>query len=527
MAGGIIQLVAYGIEDLYLTANPQVTFFKIVYRRHTNFSIESIKQQFSLEPNFGIKSSCIVSRLGDLAGRTYIHLRLPPVPKFIDPETGCEDPFKKFAWVENIGYALVKEVTLEIGGKMVDRRYGEFFYIWSQLAERQPIGLDKMIGNVPEIYEFSNGKPSFDIYVPLDFWFTKNSGLNMPLASLSSSDVKIGVTFRDLSECYRIGPTNSIEIVEDIVLFKEGDYIEQEINGQKIYGYYMGFDFVEKKLMYLKIRNSELTHFEAPVHNGRSRVSSVMYRIKSSIVPSIYCTPCSEEEYESTQIGPLNILEGTFYIDYVYLDVEERAKFHRFHQEYLVTQLQSNFSIGIQNTHYKQQLSLINPCSEHLFVAQLDHLVGPRTINDLFNYTDSPVRLPRIPVPTYPGSYIPISPFNNRLFLGAGLIRDAVMYLGGEKLFPDRNSIYFNNLVPYEHHYRGPVIGINALSFSLFPEDLVQPSGTCNMTAIDDISMNMSLGKAVTEFNQCSIRSYTINLNVFRVLFGLGGIAFT
>ena len=79
MGGGLMQLVAYGAQDVYLTGNPQITFFKVVYRRHTNFSMESIEQVFNGTPNFGKKVSCTISRNGDLAYKTYIQVTLPEI----------------------------------------------------------------------------------------------------------------------------------------------------------------------------------------------------------------------------------------------------------------------------------------------------------------------------------------------------------------------------------------------------------------------------------------------------------------
>src|SRR5271154_61861 len=259
MAGGLIQLVAYGVQDLYLTGDPQITFFKILYRRHTNFAFESIIQNFSEPANFGEIVTCTISRAGDLAERIFLYVQIPAIPPFINTTTGEEDHIRKFAWVRHLGYAIVQEITIEIGGKLIDRQYGEWMYIWSEVSNRQNRGLSKMIGNVPEIFDFSNGKPSYELYIPLEFWFCRNTGLALPLIALASSDVKITVMFRRLEECYRVGPTNSIEVLDDIVPFRPGDYIEQTINNQMIQGYFINYDYLQKKLYYIKIQNQNAT----------------------------------------------------------------------------------------------------------------------------------------------------------------------------------------------------------------------------------------------------------------------------
>jgi hypothetical protein len=519
MAGGLIQLVAYGVQDLYLTGDPQITFFKILYRRHTNFSIESVIQNFSAPANFGEIVTCTLSRAGDLVGTTFLHVELPAIPKFFHPITGEEDPYKKFAWVRSLGCALIKEVTVEIGGKLIDRQYGEFMYIWAQVSNRQDKGLSKMIANVPEMYDFSNGKPSYRLFIPLIFWFCKEPGLSLPLIALASTDVKMTFTFRRLEECYRIGPTNSIDILEDIVPFGPGSYIEQTVNNQSIYGYVIDYDYLQKKLYYIKIQNPNATKktFEAlqeptvstGIVNNITYTKNLPYRIYDSLTGE-YCTPKpNAKEQIETPVLPFKprFVNAFLYVNYVYLDTDERLKFARSNHEYLIEQLQYNQELGVKSPNVKQNLNLNHPCKGHYWIAQLDSLVGPGTINDVFNFTTSHIRYP-----------------DGRLY-GTDIVQTAVLILNGRDRFGTRTSIYFNLTEPYQYHYRGPVPGINFYSFCLNPEQH-QPSGTCNMSKIDYINMNMRLSNTINTQNTCKIRAYTTNYNVLRIFFNLGGIAF-
>ena len=109
MGGGLIQLVAYGIQDIYISGDPQITFFKVVYKRHTNFSIEPIRQYFSTSLDFGKSSSCTIARHGDLITKMYLVVNLPFIPSF--KET---DNIKKFAWAKKIGYVIIKTIEIEI-----------------------------------------------------------------------------------------------------------------------------------------------------------------------------------------------------------------------------------------------------------------------------------------------------------------------------------------------------------------------------------------------------------------------------
>jgi hypothetical protein len=206
MGGGLMQLVAYGAQDIYLTGNPQITFFKVVYRRHTNFSMESIKQTFNGTADFGGSVSATISRNGDLVYRMYLEHEL---------ETAAED----LTMVSNYGSRLMKEVELEIGGQRIDRHYGHWHSVYSQLTEFNPSGstgtlYNKMVGNglglnnsaasteaviAPSWTTTIGGKITGKIWVPLLFWFCRNPGLALPLIALQYHEVKVKITFETLN----------------------------------------------------------------------------------------------------------------------------------------------------------------------------------------------------------------------------------------------------------------------------------------------------------------------------------------
>jgi hypothetical protein len=500
MTGAIIQLVAYGVQDLYLTGDPEITFFKIVYRRYTNFAIESVKQTFSSQPNFGQKVTCTLGRVGDLVAQMFLYVRLPPVPKFINEFTGEEDLVKKFAWVRYIGYALIKEMTFEIGGKLIDRQYGEWLYIWEQLTTRQNNASTKLVGNVPYLYDFTNGKGPADLFIPLKYYFNQNNGIALPLIALASIDVKMTFTFRRAEECYRIGPTYSIKMDGDMVPFRPGDYIAQTVRGETIHGYVIHFDYLTRQLYYIKIVSpcAKIKSFDSicPIYNPITLEEST-------------AMPGCCEVFEPTPLElPLCLVQSWLYVNYIFLDNDERLKFARASHEYLMQQIQYNQLIGIQSANIQQSLmNMSHPCKAHYWVAHLDSLVGPRTINDLFNFTSSPVRYP-----------------DGQLF-GRDLVQKAKLLLNGQDRFHTRSWHYFNLEEPYSYHYRGPVPGINVYSFCLNPEDY-QPSGSINMSRFDYIIMKMKLDRVINPQNSCTVRAYTLNYNILRIFFNLGGLAF-
>ena len=135
MGGGLMQLVAYGAQDIYLTGNPQITFFKVVYRRHTNFAMEAVEQTMNGSSAYGGKAVATVSRNGDLVGRMYVEHTVT-----ISDDGEVEQ-------CNNYGHALLREVTCEIGGQEIDKQTGRWMQIWSDLTEFNPTGYHTTLYN--------------------------------------------------------------------------------------------------------------------------------------------------------------------------------------------------------------------------------------------------------------------------------------------------------------------------------------------------------------------------------------------
>ena len=168
-----MQLVAYGAQDIYLTGSPQITFFKVVYRRHTNFAMESIEQTFNGSVAVGNRVTCTISRNGDLVHRMWL-------------QGDCTANTSG-----RVGHALVDNVELEIGGQKIDKHYGDWLEAWSQLtlSEGHKTGYETMTLNT--VADGANKA----FYVPLQFWFCRNPGLALPLIALQYHEVKVNLTF--------------------------------------------------------------------------------------------------------------------------------------------------------------------------------------------------------------------------------------------------------------------------------------------------------------------------------------------
>ena len=179
MGGGLMQLVAYGAQDIYLTGNPQITFFKVVYRRHTNFSMESIQQTFSGSSGSGGSPVCTISRNGDLVHKMYL----------------VQTTAAGSALTPALAATVISTVELEIGGQRIDRQSSQWMDTWNELStpESKAIGLKAMTGQIggAGVADQTGVK---DIRIPLQFWFCRNPGLALPLIALQYHEVKVKFT---------------------------------------------------------------------------------------------------------------------------------------------------------------------------------------------------------------------------------------------------------------------------------------------------------------------------------------------
>ena len=187
----------------------------MVYKRHTNFSQEPVVQLFSTAADFGKRVSCSVAKTADLISNMYVYVQLPEIPKLFS------DSPVKYKWNDNIGFALINYIELEINGQIIDKLYGDWLNIWNCLTSDDHMETeDLLIGNVPELTTSSNGIRSYNLYIPINFFFNKNKGLALPVIALHLSDIKVHVQFNELDNILVQNPTHYITIDEYVCLFK-------------------------------------------------------------------------------------------------------------------------------------------------------------------------------------------------------------------------------------------------------------------------------------------------------------------
>lgn len=207
-SGGLLQLVSTGRQDIYLSGNPQTTFFKQVYRRHTNFAVETQRIPFDTAVDFGKLITTTIPRNGDLIGQMYLEIELPemtlagPVPQQLgiatEGPTDYENTAPSVSWVNGVGHAMIEYISIWIGQQEVDRQYGEFLYLWQQLTTpgSKRAGVNHMTGQL-DVYNDQAQKGPLHLFVPLQFWFCRDPGLSLPIIALQATPVKIWIKLRN------------------------------------------------------------------------------------------------------------------------------------------------------------------------------------------------------------------------------------------------------------------------------------------------------------------------------------------
>ena len=229
MGGGLMQLVAYGAQDIYLTGNPQITFFKVVYRRHTNFSMEAIEQTWNGAISTDSSSvTATISRNGDLVTNLWLAGTITTTGAITGDSAWS-------AFTNNTGHALIKDVEIEIGGQRIDRHYSQWLDVWNELTDhdaREWTGLNKH-----EHHTYGTGSSmaegsALTVYVPLQFWFCRNPGLALPLIALQYHEVKVKLTTNSMKALTNqgIGTTRAADTgnAADVKLWADYIYLDTD-----------------------------------------------------------------------------------------------------------------------------------------------------------------------------------------------------------------------------------------------------------------------------------------------------------
>jgi hypothetical protein len=526
MAGGLMQLVAYGAQDVYLTGHAQITFWKVTYRRHTNFSMESIEQTFNGQADFGRRVQCTLSRNGDLAYRTYLQVTLPEIN---------QNDAKYARWLDYPGEQMISMVEVEVGGQRIDRQYGDSMHIWNQLtlSAEQEAGYNKMVGQTTQLTYITdpsfadvdgpcdssaprqvcaprNALPETTLYVPLQFWFCRNPGLALPLIALQYHEVKINIEFRPLDECLW-----AVDNLTGSGTVKSAAAYRKSLVAASLYVDYIFLDTAERKRM---AQNPHEYLIEQLQFTGDESVGSSSNKIKLN-----FNHPCKELIW---------VVQPDANVDYC-ASLEAGSLLYR--------------ALGAQPFNYTDAVDAL-PNALHAFNGPAG-AKGPAAVIDgsgLFesagaqDATGAGWAAPATSGPNFEdgadstnanvsdaGAFVLAETALNMHCWGQNPVVTAKLQLNGQDRFAEREGSYFDVVQPYQHHTRHPDTGINVYSFGLRPEEH-QPSGTCNFSRIDNATLQLVLSNATVEGTKTAkVRVYATNYNILRVMSGMGGLAYS
>jgi len=517
MGGGLMQLVAYGAQDVYLTGQPQITFFKVVYRRHTNFSVEPIQQTFQGSAEFGRTVTCSVNRNGDLITNMYLVSTIKASNR------------TNWGFVSRLGHAMIDSCKIEVGGSKIDEQYGDWLNVWYELTRESnhDRGYARMIGDVDSMRLMSYNQPEYTMYVPLQFWFNRNNGLALPLIALQYHDVRVTIKLREATDLVNYAGVSAPtavtnDLMKDAYLLIDYVYLDAEerkrfaqasheylieqvqFTGDETYNasnlkYRLNFNHPSKYLVWnvLKSRFTTKHSWIAWAFGGdwaaaKERFAKLLWLATRSALSG----------------STITMADGTFEVG----DVPAAAS-----SSALVTALLAKVDAqllfagsGVAATAAPENVVILrNELTDEDLNNTLAQLVSGMsadgaalltanayTVRDYHNYSDSPA-----------GTGNPV--------------KTAKLQLNGHDRFTTRDGNYFNYVQPYQHFSNTPADGVNVYSFALKPEEH-QPSGTCNFSRIDNTTLNIESTYGSTADDGVT-KVYAVNYNVFRVMSGMGG----
>lgn len=588
MAGGLMQLVAYGAQDVYLTGNPDITFFKVSYRRHTNFAVESIEQYFNNQANFNRKAQCEISRNGDLITQVFLKATLPEVRYDGD---FARFGHVQFAWVRRPGHSIIDELELEIGASQIDKQYGNWLNIWYELSHEvgKEYGYAKMIGDVPELTSISTLswdvpentllKPSYTMYVPLQFYFCRNNGLAIPLIALQYHQVKIYVKFRPVDQCYVASEafkagSPSLEL-DDASLYVNYVYLdteerrrfaqsaheylieqlqftsEESIGNANSGKYKLSFNHPCKALYWVtKLGNYQGGRFmvyeaydwEVARQNAAKLLLLAQYDLDEFGYFNEVTVSSSDDTYtgnDGIQYVGINPANPALEPKYVFNDTKTAEHFDG---TVLIGVLAPSVPLlkRTKDVDYRVKVEGViriftDYDNDDLNYPEVDKL----TRNDL-TITDLSVPVTKFDddnrCPFIRGYDVFVWQHNNYGLLIDGTINpvtEVQLQLNGQDRQTKRTGFWHDTVEPYMHHSDTPKDGVNVFSFALNPEDH-QPSCTCNFSRIDTAQLNLWFAEFannrysdVFSDNDNKVYIYATNYNILRVMSGMGGLAYS
>lgn len=526
MTGSLLQLVAYGAQDVYITGNPAITFFKSVYRRHTNFAVESIQNGFTGRAAFGDKVTTSIARNGDLLSRIYVKIVL---------SGGTATGDAKWAWVKNIGHAIIHSAEFTVGGQTIDKHDGRWMHIWHELSResQHDRSHEIIIGNTEELTTLSTSHSKTTLYIPLQFFFCRHIGLCLPLIAMQYHNTTISIKFEDV---------NQLIVTSGFTSSSPASELGLSIIDATLYCDMIFLDTDERRRFAqqpheLLVEQTQNVGVQSVSETKNARINlNFNHPVKElvwGIVPEVFSNRNGDHKFlwyhprdldsmrliatkrfalatakyagnPDTLAFSTDFMEANSLLPHPSLPPKLADIFDRIKPVAITT-----YPVVDNVTVLGDLLTLEELSSPVMELLEGFHASRPVSVNNHGSALyDVVLRQP--------------FHFGERIDSSRNPLESAVIQLNGIDRFSPRDHVFFNYIQPLQHHSNTPADGINVYSFALSPEEH-QPSGTLNFSRVDTAVLNPTFIRPVSG----DIFVYAFSYNILRVMSGMAGLAFS
>ena len=523
MGGGLLQLVAYGAQDAYITGNPHITFWKVMYKRHTNFAMEAMRVNFTGTPSYGQRVVAVVNRNADLIYKTYIEVTLP--------DTFTADVKWTAAWERRLGYQLLKKIEIEIGGQIMDTHYGEWLFLWENLTSNfdNSVKLDSMLGGYLGGTETTavscGGRPNVR-YIPLQFWFCRNPGLALPLIALQYHEVRFNITLSPATDLVSgtAGTAGSVSAQAAKL---------PQLKDMALYFDYVYLDVDERR------RFAQQTHeylIEQLQYGLQQTVTTSSARIDLTLNHPVKELVWVFQDARKTDCGSELTKNMGFTQPFSYDDIVNRCRLQlngqdRFDERY------GDYFWRVQPYQHHSGGAFWPMRAQVVAQPAAQFTYNCYVVGDVLTVTGSGTGL---------GTNTNVTIIEGCTVQASGLAPGTIISAFGSGSggvgtynisepaltnYPSSGSTFTVTFTLPNIQFTPHENPINVYSFALQPEEH-QPSGSCNFSRIDTTTLvfdtiTVSGLARPTKSTPFNFRMYAVNYNIFRVMSGMGGLAYS
>ena len=524
MGGGLLQLVAYGAQDAYITGNPHITFWKVLFKRHTNFAMEAFRVNFTGSPTYGQRVVAVVNRNADLMYKTYLEVVLPDtVTAGVTWTAGAQ---------RRIGYSLLKKIEVEIGGQIIDTHYGEWLFLWENLTANFDTSsrLDSMVGGNISGSQTSatscDGRPGV-LYIPLQFWFCRNPGLALPLIALQYHEVRINVTLGNATDLVSgvAGVTGSVAAKAALL---------PQLTDMSLYIDYVYLDTDERRRFAQQSHEYLIDQLQFGL---QQTITSSTARIDLTLNHPVKELVWVFQDARKTECGSDITKAAGYTQNFSYDDIVDRCRLQingqdRFSERYgdyfwKVQPYQHHTGGAFWPT--RQAVSTgMNALGGGLAPSATITATNWSMAGGVLTVTGAGLTGTILDNMLITGTGIPFGTTITGHITGSGATATSSTFSisTNATVSGAANPAYLSSTnVAFPTTYNP----INVYSFAIQPEEH-QPSGTCNFSRIDTSTLvfdSIKTGAYPTKATPFNFRIYAVNYNIFRVMSGMGGLAYS